>query len=111
LIQHEWKAHGSCTGLPAADYFALLRKARDSVKIPNDLNQPDHQKQLSPADLASKLAAANSGFSAEDFRISCYPSKELQEIRICLNKDLSPRTCGSSAGQCQAGSVTMRPVR
>jgi len=111
LIQHEWTAHGSCSGLSAEDYFTLVRKARDSVKIPDDLNQPDHQLQLDPADFASKFAGANPGFGSETFRISCYPSKELQEIRICVNKDLSPRACGSSAGQCTATSVTMRPVR
>jgi len=111
LIQHEWKAHGSCSGLTAEDYFALVRKARDSVKIPEDLNQPDHQLQLNPADFASKFTRSNPGFGSEAFRISCYPSQELQEIRICLNKDLSPRACGSSAGQCKADSVTMRPVR
>jgi ribonuclease T2 len=111
LIQHEWKAHGSCSGLSAEDYFALVRKARDSVKIPEDLNQADHSLQLSPADFASKFASANPGFGSETFRISCYPSQELQEMRICLNKDLSPRACGSSAGQCNADSVTMRPVR
>ncbi len=111
LIQHEWTAHGSCSGLTAEDYFALLRKARDSVKIPDDLNQPDQQLQLNPADFASKFASTNPSFRSEAFRISCYPSKELQEMRICLNKDLSPRACGSSAGQCQAKSVTMLPVR
>jgi ribonuclease T2 len=111
LIQHEWKAHGSCSGLTAGDYFTLVRKARDSIKIPDALSQPDHQMQLNPADFASNFASANPGFRSETFRISCYPSKELQEMRICLNKDLSPRACGSSAGQCAANSVIMRPVR
>ena len=40
LIQHEWAAHGTCSGLTAADYFAALRKARDSITVPADLNQP-----------------------------------------------------------------------
>ena len=111
LIQHEWTAHGTCSGLTAEDYFTLLRKARDSVNIPDDLNQADHQLRLHPADFASKFAGANPSFGIETFRISCYPSKELQEVRICLNKDLSPRACGSSAGQCKAKSVTVRPVR
>jgi len=111
LIQHEWTAHGSCSGLAAEDYFTLIRKARDSVKIPEELNQPDHELELNPADFASKLASANPGFMSESFRISCYPSEELQEIRICMDKNLAPRACGSSAGQCNANNVMMRPVR
>ena len=111
LIQHEWAAHGTCSGLGAADYFAALRKARDAVTLPADLSQPAAALRLSPAQIESKLAAANPSFPAAAFRVSCYNQGELKEIRICLNKDLSPRGCGSSAGECQAANVTMLPVR
>jgi ribonuclease T2 len=110
LIQHEWKTHGTCTGLTAADFFAALRKARDSVNVPADLNQPSQQVQLSPADVEGKLAAANPTFPAAAFRTSCYRDGKLQEIRVCLNKDLSPRACGSSAGECSLPTITMLPV-
>jgi ribonuclease T2 len=111
LIQHEWTSHGTCSGLSAVDFFAALRKARDSVKLPADLSQPSQMLQLPPAQVESKLAAANPSFPAAAFRTSCYKDAELQEIRVCLNKDLSPRACGSSAGECRASSVTMLPVR
>jgi ribonuclease T2 len=29
LIQHEWKTHGTCSGLSQADFFAAVRKTRD----------------------------------------------------------------------------------
>lgn len=111
LIQHEWKAHGTCSGLSAADYFAALRKARDSITLPADLDQPSQQLQLSPAQIESKVASANASFPEKAFRTSCYKGGELQEVRICLNQDLSPRACGSSAGECAAASVTLLPVR
>src|SRR6266850_235409 len=34
LIQHEWSTHGTCSNLSVGDYFATVRKARDSVTIP-----------------------------------------------------------------------------
>jgi ribonuclease T2 len=111
LIQHEWTTHGTCSGLSAADFFAALRKARDSINVPADLNQPPQQLQLSPAQVESKFAAANPNFPPAAFRTSCYRDGELQEVRVCLNKDLSPRACGSSAGECRAPSVTIQPVR
>ena len=111
LIQHEWANHGTCSGLSAAEYFAAVAKARDSVRIPNDLNQPSQALHLSPHEIEAKLAAANPKFPPAAFRVSCYRDGELQEARICFNKDLSPRACGSSAGQCSTGNVTLNPVR
>ncbi len=111
LIQHEWATHGTCSGLSAADYFAALRKARDSVSIPKDLDQPTQKLQLSPAQIESKLAAANPNFPKGAFRTSCYKDGELQEVRVCFNKDLSPRSCTASAGECTINKVTILPVR
>jgi ribonuclease T2 len=111
LIQHEWASHGTCSGLSAADYFAALRKARDSVKLPPALNQPSQQAHYSPAQVESQVSAANPSYPATAFRTSCYQDGELEEVRICLNKDLSPRPCGPSAGECRATAVTLLPVR
>jgi len=111
LIQHEWSTHGTCSNLSAADYFATVRKARDSVSIPKDLDQPSQKLQLSPAEIEAKLAAANPSFPASAFRTSCYQDGELQEVRICLSPDLSPRACTASAGECKIGKVTILPVR
>jgi ribonuclease T2 len=109
LIQHEWKTHGTCSGLSADDYFAAVKKARDSVKIPEGLT-PSSQQTMAPADIEAKVASANPDFPQTAFRTSCYPDKELQEIRVCLTKDLSPRACGNSAGRCPATQVTLLPV-
>jgi ribonuclease T2 len=111
LIQHEWATHGTCSGLSPADYFALVRKARDAVKIPGDLSRPQREIDLSPAQIESEMAAANPSFPRGAFRVACYRNNELQEIRICFNKDLSPRDCGGSAGQCRASAVILKPIR
>lgn len=111
LIQHEWATHGTCSGLSAADYFTALRKARDAVRIPADLDQPSQPVRSTPEAIEAKLAAANPSYTKGAFRTSCYREGELQEIRVCLNRDLSPRACGRSAGECRTGTVTMLPVR
>jgi ribonuclease T2 len=111
LIQHEWASHGTCSDLSSADYFALVRRARDLVKIPADLSAPAGQLHLSSAEIEAKFAAANPGFPKGAFRVSCYRNAELQELRIAFQKDLSPRAAGASAGSCAAGTVLLRPVR
>jgi ribonuclease T2 len=110
LIQHEWATHGTCSGLSAADYFATVRKARDSVNIPPDFAAPQQPMQLAPSDIDAKFAAANSSFPAAAFHASCTGS-ELQEVRICFNQDATPRACPASLNQCTAGSILVRPVR
>lgn len=111
LIQHEWTDHGTCSGLSASDYFGLVRKARDSVKIPGEFQGPSSVIQISPQDFQAKFASANPAFPPDAFRASCYRNGELQEARICFSKDLNARACGASAGSCPAGAMTVLPVR
>ncbi len=110
LIQHEWATHGTCSGLKVADYFAAVRKARDSVTIPADFQAPSQEMKLSPADIDSKFQAANVSFPAAAFHTSC-TSGALQEVRICLNKDLSPRSCPAALPECSVPTLLVRPVQ
>jgi ribonuclease T2 len=111
LIQHEWRTHGTCSGLTAAEYFAALRKARDSIRVPAELDQPASRLTLTPAQIQAKLAAANPRLPASAIALSCYRDDELQEIRICLNKDFTPRACTASAAHCTAKQLTLLPVK
>ena len=110
LIQHEWATHGTCTGLSASEYFTFVRRARDMLKIPDDLKAPARLLQFPSTAIEAKFAAANPNFPRGAFRTSCYRNSELQEVRISLNKDLSPRVYGSGGGSC-GRTVLIRPVR
>ena len=110
LIQHEWTNHGTCSGLSAADYFAAVRKARDAVKLPQDFVAPSQQMELSPASIDSKFAVANPTFPKTAFKASCQ-NGALQEARICFSKNLTPRACTASAGECPAPTMIIRPVQ
>lgn len=111
LIQHEWRNHGTCSGMSAADYFAMVRKARDAIAIPAGLKQPNRELRLSEAEIEARFAAANPAFPREAFRVSCYSDGELQEARVCFDKSLRPRACTASAGACRVPEVTLLPVR
>jgi ribonuclease T2 len=111
LIQHEWAAHGTCSGLNANGYFSAVRKARDATVIPADLVEPARRAQFPLEELEAKFAAANPAYPRNAFRASCYRDGELQEIRVCFGKDLSPRPCSLSAGRCSLANVTILPVR
>jgi ribonuclease T2 len=110
LIQHEWKTHGTCTGLSAADYFANVRKVRESVTIPAQFKSPAQSLTLSPAQIETAFLSANPAFPKLSVRTSC-TSGTLQEVRLCFNKDLSPRPCTTSAGECPLPSIQLLPVK
>jgi len=110
LIQHEWKTHGTCTGLAASDYFGQVRQVFDSLAIPAEYKNLNRQIEVSPNEIESKFAAANPSFPAGAFRTSC-GGGDLAEVRVCFGKDLKPRACSDSAGECRMGETTMRPVR
>ena len=110
LIQHEWKTHGTCSGLSVADYFAAVRKARDSVTLPDQFKAPAQTQNLSPTAIEQAFAAANPSFPKTAFRTSC-TGGDLQEARICFGKDISPQACTPSAGECTMPSMSVLPVR
>ncbi len=110
LIQHEWKTHGTCSGLSAADYFAAVRKARDSVTIPDEFKAPSQTLSLSPSAIEQAFASANPNFPKTAFRTSC-TAGDLQEARICFGKNVSPQACTQSAGECAMPAMKVLPVR
>jgi ribonuclease T2 len=109
LIQHEWRDHGTCSGLSTAAYFDTIRRAYESVVIPADLRQPDRRIDASPRDIEAKFVAANPRLK-NSLRVAC-SGGELSEVRICLAKDLSPRACSVHDSECPAPNITMLPVK
>jgi ribonuclease T2 len=111
LIFHEWDRHGVCAGLPARGYFDTVRKARATVKIPPaylDLAEP---KTVSPSEVEEAFVAANPGLTHEAIAIGC-DSKRLNEVRICLSKDLKFRNCAEvDRRACRRDQIVMPRVR
>jgi len=87
LVVHEWKKHGSCAGLEPAAYFAAVHKAFAGIVIPTTLTHIDKPQVSAPADIIKDFSAANSGLTAASVTVACNRQR-LEEIRICLNKDL-----------------------
>jgi ribonuclease T2 len=111
LIFHEWDRHGTCSGLSPNRFFDVVRKARGVVKIPPyflDLSKPI---AVSPGDVVKAFLDANPGLPRDALTIAC-DSKRLNEVRVCLNKDLSFRHCADlSRRSCKRGKIAMPAVR
>lgn len=111
LIFREWDRHGTCSGLGPRVYFDTLRKARAVIKIPDafiDLTEP---LTVAPDEVEEAFVKANPGLTREGIAVGC-DSRRLNEVRICLNKDLQFRDCGEvDQRACRRDKLVMPPVR
>ena len=109
LIQHEWAKHGTCSGLPANDYFAKAEEAFKAVQVPETYKKLGQQQSLAPRDIESSFARANHT-SDDAFRISCHDG-ELVGVEVCMSKALQFQACSHSVRDCPAGQVKVLPPR
>jgi ribonuclease T2 len=115
LINHEWTAHGTCSGLDPAKFFGLVRRAYDEIVIPQAFAQPSQPIQRSPAVVLSAFQHANSKLPPLSLVITCsgQGTPRLREVRVCLDRELTPRACSADAarGACRAPTLIIPPVR
>lgn len=105
LILHEWKTHGTCSGLPAADYFAKVRAAAGKVKVPAALSTPKDGLSVPAEQVEAQFVEANPGLKPEMIAMVCQ-RRQVSEVRVCLDKDLNPRACGKDvADKCGKTAV------
>jgi ribonuclease T2 len=113
LIIHQYRAHGTCSGLDADDYFALTRKAYDAIRIPSRFEKLDDYLTVSPAQIEKEFLDANPDLKPEMISIDC-KSRRLRELRICFTRGLELRDCGPNEHQprlCRTPKIVMPPVR
>jgi ribonuclease T2 len=113
LIIHEYRAHGTCSGLDPEAYFAAARALYQRLEIPARYAAPHRTFSLSPQDIERDFAAANPWLKPETMAVTCR-SRKLFDIRICFNRDLSPRGCGRNEDQkllCPIGNIAVPPAR
>ncbi|CAN7460520.1 ribonuclease [Pararhizobium sp. LjRoot235] len=111
LIGHEWRKHGSCSGLSQKDYFTVLRAAREAVTIPPALQSVETHRRTNAEEIETSLAAANPGLRKNALAVTCAAGR-VDEVRICFNKDLSYRTCNAiDRGGCKLKNLDQPPIR
>ncbi|MCB4769381.1 ribonuclease T2 [Ancylobacter sp. Lp-2] len=111
LVIHEWRKHGTCSGLDATAYFDTVRKARAAVTIPTAYRQLDNYTMVSPNEVEAAFLAANPGLDAGMIAVTC-DSRRLREVRVCLDKSLGFTSCAEvDKRACRTPRVVMPPMR
>ena len=105
---HQWNKLGSCSGLSAPDYYALTARARDPVALPalEDL------RRIATETLRKTILAANATHAEDSFVLTCRQGA-LDELRLCLTHNLTPRPCDArlAARACDRHTLRVPPPR
>jgi ribonuclease T2 len=87
LARYEWRKHGTCSGKSPSDYFADVRRARDSLVVPPQFGSASADQSWAPIDILRAFEAANPRLRPGMSAVGCR-SGVLQEVRFCMSKDL-----------------------
>lgn len=113
LVIHEYKKHGTCSGLSPDGYFSLARKLYGKIKIPARFQAPKDTQMVGVKELEDEFLKANPDLKPDMISVACRDRK-LSELRICFGKDEKLTPCGDNEDQrklCSTDKVVMPPVR
>jgi ribonuclease T2 len=103
LLEHEWRTHGTCSGLSADAFFAAARTAYRAVRIPTELNALAGRTSMTPEAIAGAFSASNAAIARADVVVSC-GHNYLTAVEVCLDKSLQPMACPALRA-CRANTV------
>jgi ribonuclease T2 len=112
LAIHEWREHGTCTGLDAAHYFRAVQYARDEFTIPAAFLHPEARFSAAPSEIVRQFTAANANLTADSIAVTCERG-ELTDVRFCLTRDLRAfaRCPQVTRRSCRDDSIAVSPLR
>ena len=110
LAWHEWNRHGTCSGLSPEDYFALSREAYERVTIPPGFARLTEPEEVPARAVEEAFLRSNPDLRQDGLTVTCQ-GDHLQEVRICLTRDLGPRACGEDvARDCTRPDAVIEPI-
>ena len=111
LAFHQWRKHGTCSGLAAGAYFDLARRAYESVARPSVLRDLGREVTLPASVVEEAFLEANPELTADGVTVTCR-SGRVQEVRVCLTRDLAPRACAPDTRRdCTQSDALLSPIR
>lgn len=111
LAWHQWRKHGRCSGLDPRAYFGAARRAYDALRMPDIFALIDRQIELPASVIEAAFVEANPGLTPDQITVTCVEGM-IQEVRLCLTKDLHPRRCGADViRDCSLQDAVLAPLR
>lgn len=99
LRQHEWKKHGTCSGLAPGAYFSLLDREFRQLKWPPLLQPQGRDATVERSLIVHEFRRLNPGFPERGVVLRCDGRGRpplLSEIRVCLTPAGEPAACAAN---------------
>ena len=106
LAWYQWQKHGRCSGLSAQGYYAAVRDAAAGAEVPALLKMLPRDVTLPAGVVEDAFIQANPDMTRNGITVTCN-GKRLDEVRICLTRDLQPRDCAPDSRRDCAGALLM----
>ena len=93
LIGHQWRKHGTCTGLSQATISTRPAQAFERVAIPSRFARASRMRVMLSRRCGGRVhRRPNDGLAPDGIAVTC-DSRLLREVRICLTTELDFRAC------------------
>lgn len=109
---HQWNKHGTCTGLNARNFYALVQEAVNSVTLPEIFEGITRELSVDPDVIEAAFIEDNPDLTHDMLVTSCRRG-DLVELRICMTRSLEPRRCDRAMlrRECNLSGADLLPLR
>jgi ribonuclease T2 len=115
LIVHQYRKHGTCSGLSPDNFFELSRKLFNKVKVPARYERPNQAFFVTPRELVNDFVSVNPGLKPDMLAVVCGgPGGRMREVRVCFSREGEFRSCGANENPrrlCSLDRMFVPPVR
>ncbi|HAJ26885.1 MAG TPA: ribonuclease [Syntrophus sp. (in: bacteria)] len=117
LYAHEWRRHGTCSGLSPREYLAAAQKLKQAAPLPSRYRNLREPVRTTTAALKKEFKALDAGLPDNGVAVFCSGSgRFLKEIFLCYNRQGKPTACSpeimnKSARSCRQSDFLIRPGR
>ncbi len=112
LIGHQWRKHGTCSGLKQDSYIEKTLAAYQRFRPPAFYQSLTKEKRIDAAQVKADFIDEYQkiGLTNESVRVVC-DGNHLREVRICTDLELNPVTCsGKSDFSCERKKLILPPA-
>lgn len=110
LAWYQWQKHGRCSGLSGPGYYDALREAAAAADIPVLFEMLPRDVTLPGTVIEDAFIETNPDMTRNGITVTCDGGR-LDEVRICLTRDLSPRDCAPDTRRDCRGPMLMPAPR